>query len=159
MPSKYKRENGPKAGRHESDPTNCGWDSILRREHLLSQPAIRMLDIPQTKVWGVLIGDTEEGTHYVCFTTCGKNRVGNRFHARVMMSVKREHTHLRCQFDLRAVERPLSSPLQGFTWALYSSAGALERWNLRYCTVQDLSVTTFFACSSACHRTLRQTAP
>jgi hypothetical protein len=67
-----------------------------------------MLDIPQTKVWGVLIGDTEEGTHYVCFTTCGKNRVGNRFHARVMMSVKREHTHLRCQFDLRAVERPLS---------------------------------------------------
>jgi hypothetical protein len=108
MPSKYKRENGPKAGRHESDPTNCGWDSILRREHLLSQPAIRMLDIPQTKVWGVLIGDTEEGTHYVCFTTCGKNRVGNRFHARVMMSVKREHTHLRCQFDLRAVERPLS---------------------------------------------------
>ena len=42
------------------------------------------------------------------FHNVWENRVGNRFHARVMMSVKREHTHLRCHFDLRAVERPLS---------------------------------------------------
>ena len=51
------------------------------------------------KSTGVAVHDTEEGgafllvatgilaggkKHYVCFTTCGKNRVGNRFHARVM---------------------------------------------------------------------------
>ena len=45
------------------------------------------------------------------FHNVWENRVGNRFHARVMMSVKREHTHLRCHFDLRAVERPLSFAL------------------------------------------------
>ena len=115
MPYKQKertvqRPVGTKVILRIADGTAYCDGNIYSTVHAASNEQSECWIYPKPRFWrgSDTVGDTEEGTHYVCFTTCGKNRVGNRFHARVMMSVKREHTHLRCHFDLRAVERPLS---------------------------------------------------
>ena len=82
-----------------------------------------MLDIPQTTVWGVLIGVNEEGTHCMCF---GK-RVGKSSRTRVIMSTKRESTHApRCQFDSVLLKTLSLSQRHGWTLGAYHTCGELE---------------------------------